>query len=92
MKSKKDHAKDMINRIRTMKTEDLHDMIVNYAGEELSEFFMQYSYGLLTKDPANVVQNTSALMLMGYLIAKEEMLGGYKNTFPPSGGGGVGLA
>ncbi len=65
---KKALAIEFINRIRTMEAADLNALIVREAGEELAQFFLSYSASLISKDPQRVVENTSSLMLMGYLI------------------------
>jgi hypothetical protein len=69
---KKGHAIDFINRIRTMDSSELNAMIVREAGEELAQFFLSYASSLISRDPARVVENTSSLMLMGYLIRAAE--------------------
>jgi hypothetical protein len=65
---KKQHAVDFINGIRTMDPGDLNALIVRTAGEDLAEFFLNYSANLISKDPGRILENCSALMLMGYLI------------------------
>ena len=42
------------------------------AGEELAQFFLSYSASLISRDPEKVLENTSSLMLMGYLIRAAE--------------------
>jgi hypothetical protein len=69
---KKGFAVEFINRIRTMEPAELNAMIVREAGEELAQFFLTYSANLISRDPARVVENTSSLMLMGYLIRAAE--------------------
>jgi hypothetical protein len=69
---KKGFAVQFINRIRTMDPTELNAMIVREAGEELAQFFLTYSANLISRDPARVVENTSSLMLMGYLIRAAE--------------------
>ncbi len=69
---KKGLAIEFINRIRTMDAPDLNAMILREAGEELAQFFLSYSASLISKDPQRVVENTSSLMLMGYLIRAAE--------------------
>ncbi len=71
-RAKKGHAIEFINRIRTMDAADLNALIVREAGEELAQFFLAYSANLISKDPQRVVENTSSLMLMGYLIRAAE--------------------
>lgn len=81
IKNKKDLAVDFINKIRTMEPAALNALIVKEAGEDLAQFFLSYSANLISKDPARVLENTSSLMLMGYLIrtyeerAQEDMRG-----------------
>jgi hypothetical protein len=69
---KKGFAVDFINRIRSMEPAELNAMIVREAGEELAQFFLSYSASLISRDPSRVVENTSSLMLMGYLIRAAE--------------------
>jgi hypothetical protein len=71
-RAKKALAIEFINRIRTMEAADLNALIVREAGEELAQFFLSYSASLISKDPQRVVENTSSLMLMGYLIRTAE--------------------
>ena len=69
---KKGHAVDFINRVRSMDPAELNAMIVREAGEDLAQFFLSYSANLISKDPERVIENTSSLMLMGYLIRAAE--------------------
>ncbi len=71
-RAKKGIAIDFINRIRTMEAAELNAMIVREAGEDLAQFFLSYASSLISRDPARVVENTSSLMLMGYLIRAAE--------------------
>ena len=71
-KTKKDLAVDFINAIRTMDPTILNALIVREAGEDLAQFFLSYSANLISKDPSRVLENTSSLMLMGYLIRVNE--------------------
>lgn len=75
VKSKKDLAVDFINTIRTMDPTELNALILREAGEDLAQFFLTYSANLIQKDPSRVLENTSSLMLMGYLIRMSEELG-----------------
>ncbi len=72
VKTKKDIAVDFINAIRTMDPSALNALILKEAGEDLAQFFLSYSANLIQKDPARVLENTSSLMLMGYLIRMHE--------------------
>lgn len=72
VKSKKDLAVDFINAIRAMDPSALNQLIVKEAGEDLAQFFLSYSANLIQKDPSRVLENTSSLMLMGYLIRCHE--------------------
>jgi hypothetical protein len=72
VKNKKDLAVDFINLIRTMEPGALNALIVKEAGEDLAQFFLSYSANLISKDPQRVLENTSSLMLMGYLIRTHE--------------------
>jgi hypothetical protein len=69
---KKTFAVDFINRIRTMDPAVLHAMIAREAGEDLAQFFLTYAANLISRDPERVLENTSSLMLMGYLIRAAE--------------------
>jgi hypothetical protein len=69
---KKDVAVAFIHRVRNMDSAELNALIVREAGEELAQFFLSYSANLITKDPERVIENTSSLMLMGYLIRAAE--------------------
>ena len=69
---KKGFAIEFINRIRTMESSELNSLIVREAGEDLAQFFLTYSANLISRDPERVVENTSSLMLMGYLIRAAE--------------------
>jgi hypothetical protein len=72
---KKSFAVEFINRVRTMDSAVLNALIQREAGEELAQFFLSYSARLISRDPERVLENTSSLMLMGYLIraAEEEL-------------------
>ncbi|BDG07134.1 hypothetical protein [Anaeromyxobacter paludicola] len=72
MSAKKGFAVDFINQIRTMDPARLNAMITREAGEDLARFFLSYSSSLISKDPERVLENTSSLMLMGYLIRAAE--------------------
>lgn len=69
---KKGFAIEFINRIRTMDPSELNAMIVREAGEDLAQFFLTYSANLISRDPERAIENTSSLMLMGYLIRAAE--------------------
>ncbi len=69
---KKAQAISFINDIRTMEPAVLNALIVREAGEELAQFFLSYSANLISRDPERVLENTSSLMLMGYLIRASE--------------------
>jgi hypothetical protein len=72
MEPKKGQAIAFINRVREMEASELNALIVREAGEELAQFFLSYSSTLISKDPERVIENTSSLMLMGYLIRAAE--------------------
>jgi len=71
-KTKRDQAVDFIKSVRAMDPAILNRLITKEAGEELAQFFFSYSASLITKDPSKVLENTSSLMLMGYLIRSYE--------------------
>jgi hypothetical protein len=81
VKTKKDLAVEFINSIRAMDPSALNSLIVKEAGEDLAQFFLSYSANLISKDPSRVLENTSSLMLMGYLIRSHEE----KTAAPPPG-------
>ena len=87
VKSKKELAIEFINAIRTMDPAQLNALIVREAGEDLAQFFLAYSANLISKDPSRVLENTSSLMLMGYLIRQNEDHVGMSSTTQ-----GLGLA
>ncbi len=70
--AKKGLAANFINRIRTMEPAALNALIRREAGEDLAQFFFAYSARLISHDPERVLENTSSLMLMGYLIRAAE--------------------
>jgi hypothetical protein len=72
MAAKKGLAVEFIDRIRAMDPAELDALIVREAGDELSQFFVQYSATLISRDPTRAIENTSSLMLMGYLIRAAE--------------------
>lgn len=72
IKDKKQLAVEFINSIRTMDPAVLNALIVREAGEDLAQFFLNYASNLIGKDPSRVLENTSSLMLMGYLIRQNE--------------------
>ncbi len=69
---KRGFAIEFINQIRTMDSAALNALILREAGEDLAQFFLSYSASLISKDPERVIENTSSLMLMGYLIRAAE--------------------
>ena len=69
---KKSLAVEFIQRIRSMDPALLNALIEREAGEDLAQFFLAYSARLISRDPARVLENTSSLMLMGYLIRAAE--------------------
>jgi hypothetical protein len=69
---KKGFAVEFINRVRTMEPSVLNALIQREAGEDLAQFFLSYSSRLISRDPERVLENTSSLMLMGYLIRAAE--------------------
>ena len=72
---------EFINSIREMDPALLNAMIVREAGEELAQFFLSYSANLISKDPERVLENTSSLMLMGYLIRANEQSRDFEQPF-----------
>ncbi|MHB8419172.1 MAG: hypothetical protein ACYDCL_13940 [Myxococcales bacterium] len=69
---KKSSAIGFINELSSMEPQRLSALIAREAGEELAQFFLSYSSGLISRDPERVLENTSSLMLMGYLIRAAE--------------------
>lgn len=72
MDSRKTYAIAFINEIRNMEAEDLNALITRVAGEDLAGFFLDYSAQVISAEPERVLENTSSLMLLGYLLAKAE--------------------
>lgn len=72
MQDKKRFAIEFISRIRAMDPAVLHAMISREAGEDLAQFFLGYASSLIARDPERALENTSSLMLMGYLIRAAE--------------------
>lgn len=71
-KSKKDLAVEFIQAVRAMGSGELHMLISREAGEDLAKFFLSYSAQLMAQDADKMVEHTSSLMLMGYLIRQNE--------------------
>ncbi len=69
---KKSAAVAFISELSRMEPQRLSALIAREAGEELAQFFLSYSSGLISRDPERVLENTSSLMLMGYLIRAAE--------------------
>lgn len=82
MKTKKELAVEFINSLPTMEHDKVNDLIVREAGSELAQFFLNYAANLIAKEPSKVLENTSSLMLMGYLIAKHEKGTEFEGFFP----------
>ncbi len=72
IQDKKTMAIHFINSIRFMEPPHLNALIAREAGEDLAQFFLSYSSNLISRDPEKVLENTSSLMLMGYLIRAYE--------------------
>jgi hypothetical protein len=70
---KREVAVDFIRRIRGMGREELHDLILREAGEELAQFFLAYASDLMEREPGRSVENASSLLLIGYLIRGHEL-------------------
>ncbi len=77
---KKGFAVDFINRVRTMDPSVLNALIRREAGEDLAQFFMTYSARLISRDPERGLENTSSLMLMGYLLRAAEEIEERRST------------
>ena len=65
---KRDMAVDFIRRIRAMDRDELHDLILAQAGEDLARFFVAYATDLMEREPERAAENGSSLLLIGYLI------------------------
>jgi hypothetical protein len=70
---KREVAVDFIRCIRGMGREELHDLILREAGEELAQFFLAYASDLMEREPGRSVENASSLLLIGYLIRGHEL-------------------
>ena len=65
---KRDLAIDFIRKIRGMDRDELHEVILRHAGEELAQFFLAYATDLMDREPGRAAENASSLLLIGYLI------------------------
>lgn len=67
-------AMAFINSIRQQVPRELNDKIVAEVGDNLAQFFHNYSANLIAtcEGPYDAVERCSALMLMGYLIRINE--------------------
>ena len=65
---KRDLAIDFIRKIRGMDRDELHEVILRHAGEELAQFFLAYASDLIEREPQRAAENASSLLLIGYLI------------------------
>lgn len=67
-------AMDFINSIRKQNPRDLNARIVGVVGEDLAQFFLQYSAALISKcdGPDVATEVCASLMLMGYLTRANE--------------------
>ena len=65
---KRELAIAFIRRIRDMGRDDLHQLILREAGEELAQFFLAYATDLIEREPERASENASSLLLIGYLI------------------------
>ena len=84
LKNKKDLAVRFIRTHPAHGSRQRNALICREAGEDLAQFFMSYSATLIARDPERVLQNTSSLMLMGYLIrTQEERPGGARLRAAP---------
>lgn len=81
---KRERAVEFIRLIRSMGREDLHDLILREAGEELAQFFLAYATDLMEREPARSVENASSLLLIGYLIRGHETERGERPAAAPS--------
>lgn len=80
--SKKEMAVAFIEFVRASGGDELSKLISEEAGEELARFFLAYSANLINKDPSRILENTSSLMLMGYLIRMNEERNGIPMQVP----------
>ena len=48
--------------------DNLHEIILGHAGEELAQFFLAYATDLIDREPWRASENASSLLLIGYLI------------------------
>jgi hypothetical protein len=65
---KRDLATSFMRKIRSMPREDLHEIILRHAGEDLAQFFLTYATNLMQREPQRATENASSLLLIGYLI------------------------
>ena len=65
---KRELAVEFIRQVRGMDREQLHELILQQAGEELARFFITYATELMQREPRRAAENGSSLLLIGYLI------------------------
>jgi hypothetical protein len=65
---RRDLAIEFIRQIRSMDREELHEVILSHAGEDLAQFFLAYATDLMEREPERATENASSLLLIGYLI------------------------
>jgi hypothetical protein len=75
-------AQRILEKIRGMHPEELHAHIEKVAGEPLAAWMLEYAITIMKADPARIVENGAALMLMGYLIRDAEVRPGQEFPRP----------
>jgi hypothetical protein len=65
---KQELAIEFMRQIRAMDRDELHDLILRQAGEDLAQFFLTYATDLMSREPERATENASSLLLIGYLI------------------------
>ncbi len=76
--SKNELAMAFLGELSGMRRERLQEIIRTVVGEELAAVMFGYAQQVLQADPAKAVENSSSLMILGYLIRVHE-----KGELPP---------
>ena len=80
--SKKELALSFLNDLANMRPDRLQQIIGQAVGEDLASVMFGYSQQVMNSDPAKSMENSSSLMILGYLIRVHEE-GGIPPETPP---------
>jgi hypothetical protein len=68
----KDLAMTFLQELASMPRERLQELIRTKVGEELAAIMFNYAKLIMEADPSRAVENSSSLMILGYLIRVHE--------------------